>query len=102
MIASRLFALARAHGVNVVLTNLGMYSGFELRSEFDPSGPAIRVNSSLIRAMHADEADLFVARAIAHEFYHYLEHRATVDRSPRSTREQRAERFAQTLIASLA
>ena len=59
------FELCRAYGVSVRFAELGDWGTDELRAEYDPAGPEIRIHSGL-------EADL-VARAIGHELYHHRE-----------------------------
>ena len=101
MTASDLIALARAHHINVVFADLGRYEGHELRSEFDPSEPMIRINARLVDVMKPEQADRFIAQAIAHELFHYLEHRGEIRAAQnRKLRERLADRFARTFIAS--
>jgi hypothetical protein len=59
------FELCRAYGVSVRFAELGDWGKDELRAEYDPTGPEIRIRAGL-------EADL-VARAIGHELYHHRE-----------------------------
>jgi hypothetical protein len=59
------FDLCRAYGVSVRFAELGDWGNDELRAEYDPVGPEIRIHIRL-------EADL-VARAIGHELYHHRE-----------------------------
>lgn len=59
------FELCRAYGVSVRFTELGDWGKDELRAEYDPAGPEIRIHVRL-------EADL-VTRAIGHELYHHRE-----------------------------
>ena len=100
MNVSDLIATAGAYGVKVVFSDLGIYSGHELRSEFDPSEPAIRINARLIGAMTPEQRGRFIAHAIGHELFHYFEHRGEIPTSRnRKAREEFANGFAQTLIA---
>lgn len=95
-------ALAQRYGIDVVFCDLGVYSNCELRSEFDPTEPSIRVNARLTEALSQDDAQRFIQHAIAHELYHYFEHRGVVHRAKaRAQREQNAERFARRLSALL-
>jgi hypothetical protein len=57
--------LCRAYGVSVRFAELGDWGKDELRAEYDPAGPEIRIHSRL-------QPDL-VARAIGHELYHHRE-----------------------------
>ena len=80
--------------------DLGACREFELRSEFDPTGPAIRINTRILNKMEALEAQQFVTHAIAHELYHFLEYCGRVQRSTkRSVSERRAEEFARVVLA---
>ncbi|MBV8689899.1 MAG: hypothetical protein JOZ59_07330, partial [Candidatus Eremiobacteraeota bacterium] len=89
-------------GIALVFADLGMYAECELRSEFDSAGPVIRINTRLIDAMSPERRDSFVTHAIAHELFHYFEHRGDVQRvGDRKVREANAERFAQNLAATL-
>jgi len=46
----------------------------ELRAEYDPEGPVIRINLRIADALSPAERAAFVKRAIAHELYHHAEH----------------------------
>jgi hypothetical protein len=59
------FELCWAYGVSVRFAELGDWGKDELRAEYDPAGPEIRIHLRL-------ETDL-VARAIGHELYHHRE-----------------------------
>lgn len=59
------FELCRTYGVCVRFAELGDWGKDELRAEYDPAGPEIRIHVRL-------ERDL-VARAIGHELYHHRE-----------------------------
>ena len=54
--------------------DLGNWGSAELRSEYDPSGPVIRINTRVFSRIAPAERNEFLTRAIAHEFYHHLEH----------------------------
>ena len=60
--------------MRIEIADLGDWGTTELRSEYDPQGPVIRVNARVLERLPAEERAAFVARAIAHEFYHHLEH----------------------------
>ncbi|MBV9277152.1 MAG: hypothetical protein JOZ97_02850 [Candidatus Eremiobacteraeota bacterium] len=95
-------ALLRAQGIVLEFADLGVYAECELRSEFDPAGPIIRINMRLIDTMSPERRDPFVTHAIAHELFHYFEDRGDVQRvRDRKVREANAERFAQNLAATL-
>ena len=76
-------------GIAVVLEDLGDWGDAELRSEFDPDGPVIRINSRIACALHDDEKDRFIAACIKHELYHYGEAVGTVPKL-RTRREREA------------
>jgi hypothetical protein len=60
--------------MKIEIADLGDWGAAELRSEYDPEGPVIRVNARVLERLPAEERAAFIARAIAHEFYHHLEH----------------------------
>jgi predicted transcriptional regulator len=81
--------MARAYGVAVEFADLGAWGAAELRSEYDPGGPVIRINQRL--AMR----DELVALCIYHELYHHREAIGDVRRQPsRRAREAAADAFA--------
>ena len=95
-----LLALSHGLGLKVLVDDLGDWSNSQLRSEFDPSENAIRINARLVRTMDDEDANAFVARAIAHEIYHYLEYSGCVrSDAKRSNSEAKAEQFADSLRA---
>ncbi|HTV92318.1 MAG TPA: ImmA/IrrE family metallo-endopeptidase [Verrucomicrobiae bacterium] len=80
---------ARAYGVAVIFADLGDWGASELRSEYDPHGPVIRINDRL--RMREE----LVARCIYHELYHHREAIGEVRRqSSRRAREAAADAFA--------
>lgn len=60
--------------IAVVIEDLGTWGASELRSEYDPSGPAIRINSNFVAALPAGERAAAIAFAIGHELYHHHEY----------------------------
>lgn len=60
--------------MKIECAELGDWGNAELRSEYDPDGPVIRINSRVLARVGPGERDEFLIRAIAHEFYHHLEH----------------------------
>ncbi|MBV9736549.1 MAG: hypothetical protein JO177_00145 [Candidatus Eremiobacteraeota bacterium] len=89
--------------VNLFFEDLGGGGEFDVRSEFDPSESAIRINTRVLNKMKGDEAQRFIEHAIAHELYHVLEYCGDVERSTkRSVSEARAERFAQMVLETRA
>ena len=71
----------------------------ELRSEYDPAGPTIRLNKRVIEHLPVAEIGDFIAFAVGHELYHHREHRGKVPRLPdRKAREIAANDFARSLM----
>jgi hypothetical protein len=94
-------ALARRYGIAVTFADLGDWGSAELRSEYDPSGPSIRLNARVAERLAPDALRLFVTLAIAHEVYHHREHIGEIARSGNlAERERNADNFARTLVAS--
>ena len=60
--------------MKIEIADLGDWGAAELRSEYDPEGPVIRVNARVLERLPEEERAAFLARAIAHESYHHLEH----------------------------
>ncbi|HEY2475476.1 MAG TPA: hypothetical protein VGI19_11820 [Candidatus Cybelea sp.] len=84
--------LARQYGVPIRVADLGDWGEHELRSEYDPALPEIRVHLRL--------APELVAFAIGHELYHHLEAIGEVSMLPtRAAREAAADAYARELTA---
>jgi hypothetical protein len=91
--------LAREYGIQIVFADLGDWGVDELRSEYDPSGPTIRINSRVAEQMTAAELGEFVALAVGHELYHHREATGEVPRlQERKDREIAANDFARRLL----
>ena len=90
--------LAREYGVPVEFADLGEWGGgAELRSEYDPAGPVIRINTRAVAA----HGNAIVALAIGHELYHHREHLGEIPKLPsRAMREAAADAFARTLAGA--
>jgi hypothetical protein len=90
--------LARSYGVAVRFADLGEWGEAELRSEYDPAIPEIRLNVRAAAALMGDELDEFIALAVGHELYH---HREAIAETPvlrdREARETAAAEFARAL-----
>ena len=86
--------LARCYGVNVRFADLGDWGDAELRSEYDPTTPEIRLNVRYAAALSPAELGEFVALAVGHELYH---HREAIAEMPvlrdRRAREAAADRL---------
>ncbi|HVA29016.1 MAG TPA: hypothetical protein VNF68_12610 [Candidatus Baltobacteraceae bacterium] len=91
--------LAREYGIEILFADLGDWGIDELRSEYDPSGPAIRINIRVAEQMTAAELGEFVAFSVGHELYHHREHIGEVDKLPeRKDREIAANAFSRRLL----
>jgi len=85
--------------VAIVFADLGDWGGIELRSEYDPAGPTIRINARLAESVPAEELDEFVSLCVGHELYHHLEHIGEIERvADKAQREKAADAFAITLL----
>ncbi|MDE2483127.1 MAG: hypothetical protein KGN02_13195 [bacterium] len=91
--------LAREYGISIQFADLGDWGVDELRSEYDPSGPTIRINSRVAEQLTPFELGEFVCFVIGHELYHHRETIGEVPRLPeRKDREIAANEFARKLI----
>jgi hypothetical protein len=89
--------LAAAYGVRVELVSLGDWGTVRVIAEYDPRGPAIRVNAAV-----QPDADA-VERAVAHELYHHREAIGEIARlGDRPSREAAADAFAAQLCGARA
>jgi hypothetical protein len=92
-------ALARSYGVAVRFAELGEWGDAELRSEYDPSVPEIRLNLAVAERLAPTQLGEFVAFAVGHELYHHREAIREVPRlRDRGARESAADGFARTLL----
>jgi hypothetical protein len=90
---------ARWYGVSVRFADLGDWGRDELRSEYDPTIPEIRLNLRIAAALPARELGEFVAVAVGHELYHHRESIGEIAVLPdRGARESAAARFARELF----
>ena len=91
--------LAREYGVTIQFADLGDWGVDELRSEYDPDGPLIRINTRVAEQLTLDEFGEFVALAVGHELYHHREHIGEIPRmDERKDREMAANEFARKLL----
>lgn len=93
--------IAAAYGVRVELAQLGDWGSARLIAEYDPDGPAIRINeSALPKGSSCDVRDA-IDRAIAHELYHHREAIGEIPRiAGRAAREAAADAFAERLVGA--
>lgn len=70
---NRAIALARTYGVGIRFADLGDWGLDELRSEYDPSVPEIRLNVRIAEQLTPAELGEFATLAIGHELYHHRE-----------------------------
>lgn len=93
------FELAKRYGVEIEYADLGEWGVDELRSEYDPEGPVIRINKRVIENLPPSEIGDFIAFSVAHELYHHREHRGEIPRLlDRGARETAANDFARRLL----
>ena len=91
--------LAREYGVAVEFADLGDWGVDELRSEYDPSGPKIRINMRVAEQMTPAELGEFVTFTIGHELYHHREAIGEIPKlAERKDREIAANDFARKLL----
>lgn len=92
--------MARAYGVAIEYADLGDWGRAELRSEYDPHGPVIRINTRSAGLLDGDARDDFIARCVFHELYHHREAIGEVRRQQsRRAREDAADAFARAMMA---
>jgi hypothetical protein len=92
---------ARAYGVGVRFADLGDWGRHELRAEYDPAVPEIRLNIRIAAALRAGELGEFVALAVGHELYHHRERIGEIEIiADRRAREAAAAEFARSLFAT--
>jgi len=93
------FKLARYYGVSIAFADLGEWGVDELRSEYDPQGPSVRINVRIVETLPAAEAGEFITLAVGHELYHHREHIGEIERLPdRAAREMAANEFSRELL----
>lgn len=96
---NRAFELASQYGVEIEYADLGDWGVDELRSEYDPAGPVIRINKRVIEHLPPEEVGDFIAFSVGHELYHHREHSGEIARLPnRAARETAANDFARQLL----
>lgn len=93
--------LARFYGVGIRFADLGEWGTHELRSEYDPLVPEIRLNVRVAQRLLTSEFSTFVALAIGHELYHHRERIGEVRViADRMQRERAADGYARALLES--
>ena len=92
-------ALARSYGVRVEFADLGDWGADELRSEYDPHGPCIRINVRIAESLIAPELGDFVLFCVAHELYHHREFVGEIERlADPAERESAANAYARAAV----
>jgi hypothetical protein len=87
--------MAGAYGVTIEYADLGDWGRAELRSEYDPRGPIIRLNKRLAMS------DERIVLCIFHELYHHREAIGEVRKqASRRAREEAADAYARAMLAS--
>jgi hypothetical protein len=94
--------LARDYGIDIRFADLGDWGVDELRSEYDPKGPQIRINLRVAEPLSAAELGEFIAFSVGHELYHHREAIGEIAVLPeRKDREIAADAFARKLLDEL-
>lgn len=94
----RALELAQYYRIRIEYADLGDWGESELRSEYDPQGPVIRVSRRMLRALPEAQAQKAAAFAIAHELYHHREATGEIVILPkRAAREAAANEYARSL-----
>ena len=100
--------IAEEYGVAVTVEDLGDWGEATLVSEYDPQGPAIRINARAIDRLREARGELdscdvrrFIDVAIAHELHHHREAIGEVERATdRAARERAAGDYAVELTGT--
>ncbi len=82
----------RTDRIAIVCEDLGDWGDAQLRSEYDPDGPVIRINARIVRSLEPQAAKEFIAACIAHELYH---HKEAIGATPRLASRRAREAAAQ-------
>jgi hypothetical protein len=91
--------LAREYGVVVRFVDFGD-GGVDLRAEYDPTVPEIRINLRTAQSLPEAEREQFLQRAVGHELYHHREHLGEIPiLRDRAQREVAADTYANVFIA---
>ncbi len=91
---------AQAYGVAIEYADLGDWGGAELRSEYDPRGPVIRINRRVVEPLDDGARSALIARCIFHELYHHREAIGEVRaQHSRRAREDAADAYARAMLA---
>jgi Zn-dependent peptidase ImmA (M78 family) len=92
--------LASRCGIAIEYADLGEWGVDQLRSEYDPDGPVIRINTRVIEGLPVAEIGRFIAFCVAHELYHHREHVGEIPQlRDRRAREAAADDFARRMLA---
>ncbi len=92
-------ARAQAYGVAIRFADLGDWGADELRAEYDPGVPEIRLNIRIAASLETAELGEFVALAVGHELYHHRERIGEIAViGDRHARESAAGQFARELL----
>lgn len=91
--------LARKYDVSIRFADLGDWGLDELRSEYDPGVPEIRLNVRIAEQLTPAELGDFVTLAIGHELYHHRERIGEiVVIADRAARERAANDYARKFL----
>ncbi|MBV8491667.1 MAG: hypothetical protein JO199_14165 [Candidatus Eremiobacteraeota bacterium] len=96
---NRAITLAREYGISIAFADLGDWGLDELRSEYDPGKPEIRLNVRIAEHLNPEELGEFIVLAIGHELYHHRERIGeVVVIGDRVAREHAANDYARSLL----
>jgi hypothetical protein len=91
--------LARSYGIDICFADLGDWGSSELRSEYDPDGPTIRINVRVAERLEPSSLGSFVTWSVGHELYHHRERIGEIERlRDRQARESAADEYARNLV----
>ena len=94
--------MARSYGIEITFADLGDWGLDELRSEYDPRKPEIRLNVRIAEQLAPEELGEFIALAVGHELYHHRENIGEVEKlTERKDRETAANDFARKLLSHI-
>jgi hypothetical protein len=96
---SEMRALAQRDGVAVEFADLGDWGDATLLSEYEPSGPVIRINLRVLTRCDGSLKNALIEFAVAHELFHHRERVGSVPRAAnRRVRERAADAFARAHV----
>ena len=96
-------AYARSYGLGIRFADLGEWGCNQLRAEYDPAIPEIRLNIRVAASLSIVDLGEFIALAVGHELYHHRERIGEIAvLADRGARESAAADFARRLLEGCA